>query len=345
MKSLLNIKTRLYLSQFLSVILTFSLIFGCSKDLYYLPKSIQTEMDKSVEDGFDGMIVYVNQPGKSSLYSSGWKNREKKILAQPNNLFKIASISKLYIAAATAKLIATDSLSYEQTLSELIPEVKGKIDNADQITLKMMLQHRSGIPEYIYEPNFDSETNESYLETTALIYNKPADFSPDKKYAYSNTNYLLIGEILNRTLGYSHHEYITNEILLPLGLTNTFNLYSEVDSNDVMSGYYKGYGPDLKSIDHTRPGGSMIATAEDVGIFLRALIDGTLLNEKEQAIYSTIYKYEHTGWLGGYCSIARYHSDIDAVIVQFVNTSSKEWFWLELERKYNRIVQAVEKNK
>ena len=115
---------------------------------------------------------------------------------------------------------------------------------------------------------------------------------------------MLIGEILDRTLGYSHHDYIKNNILIPLGLNNTYSLYSEADSNDVMSGYYIGYEPDLKSNDFTRPGGSMVASAEDVGIFLRALIDGTLFNEEEQAIYSSVYVYEHTGWLDGYTSIA-----------------------------------------
>mgnify|MGYP003564815878 CR=1 FL=1 len=87
----------------------------------------------------------------------------------------------------------------------------------------------------------------------------------------------------------------------------------------------------------------MVATAEDVGTFLRALIDGTLFTDKEQEIYSSVYKYEHTGWLPGYTSIARYHSESDAVIVQFVNTSGKEIFWLKLERVYNRIVQSVER--
>ncbi|MEZ4850344.1 MAG: hypothetical protein R3B93_17370 [Bacteroidia bacterium] len=147
----------------------------------------------------------------------------------------------------------------------------------------------------------------------------------------------------DRNPGYSHHEYIRNHILIPLGLHNTYSLYSEVDSNEVVSGYYIGYEPDLKSIEHTRPGGSMVATAEDVGIFLRALIDGTLFSAEEQEIYSSVYEYEHTGWLHGYTSIARYHSDIDAVVVQFVNTSGKEIFWLKLERAYNRIVKILEK--
>ncbi|GAB5538196.1 MAG: serine hydrolase domain-containing protein [Salibacteraceae bacterium] len=321
-----------------------SILFGaCSKDVIYFPDSVQTEAEKAIEYGFDGIIVYVNAPGRTSFYSAGWNNREKQIPIDPNDLFKIASISKLYIAATVAKLVAQDSLSLDQTLSELIPEVKGKIENADKITLKLMVQHRSGIPEYIYEPDFDSGTEDSYLTTAALIFGKPADFEPDDKYAYSNTNYLLIGEILDRTLGYSHHEFVTNNLLVPLGLTNTFNLYSEVDSNDAVSGYYKGYDHSLKPVDHTGPGGSMVATAEDVGLFLRALIDGTLLTAEEQTIYTSIYEYEHTGWLPGYCSIARYHSDLDAVVVQFVNTSGTEFFWLDLERVYNRILTALEK--
>ena len=319
------------------------MLSACEIDLQPLPDSIEEEVNKAIDRGFDGIIVYVNQSGKSSFYSAGWKNRENRVPADPHALFKIASISKLYIAAATTKLVANQQLSLESTLKQLIPETEGRVENAGEITLKMLLQHRSGIPEYIYEPDFKSDTDGPYMETAALIFDKPADFPPGKKYAYSNTNYLLIGEILDRTLGFSHHQYINNNILIPLGLTHTYNLYAEVDSGEVMSGYIKGYDPDVKSWDHTRPGGSMVATAEDVGLFLRALIDGTLFNEKEQAIYSSVYVYEHTGWLPGYTSIARYHSDIDAVVIQFVNTSDKELFWVELERVYNRMVKILEK--
>ena len=320
------------------------LISGCELDLQALPDTIETETNKAIERGFDGIIIYVNQAGKSSFYSAGWKNRENKIPADPHALFKIGSISKLYIAAATTKLIADKSLSLDDTLTTLIPEVDGRIKYADKITLRMLLQHRSGIPDFLFDPDFkNSDPKEDYLTTASLIFDEPADFTPDKKYRYSNTNYLLIGEILDRTLGYSHHDYIKNNILIPLGLNNTYSLYSEADSNDVISGYYIGYEPDLKSNDFTRPGGSMVASAEDVGIFLRDLIDGTLFTEEEQAIYSSVYVYEHTGWLDGYTSIAKYYSDIDAVVVQFVNTSSNEMYWLKLKRVYNRIVRILEK--
>ena len=88
----------------------------------------------------------------------------------------------------------------------------------------------------------------------------------------------------------------------------------------------------------------MLATAADVAVFLRALVDGTLLTPNEQDIYSSIYVYEHTGWIPGYTSIARYHPDIDAVVVMFVNTSFDEFFWLDLERVYDRIVRVLERS-
>ena len=86
----------------------------------------------------------------------------------------------------------------------------------------------------------------------------------------------------------------------------------------------------------------MVATAEDVGIFLKALNDGSLLNDKEQAIYSSVYEYEHTGLLPGYSSIAKYYKDMDTVVVQFVNTSGGET-WNITEIVYNRIIKIIQK--
>ncbi len=336
-----------YEKPFSIIVVLTSLLFltNCTKNLFYIPTSIQEEIVKMVESGFDGTIVYVNQSGTSRLYSAGWHNRENQIPANPQALFKIASISKLYVAAATSKMVANQSLSLDNTVAELLPDLAEGIEYSDQITLRMLLQHRSGIPDYTYHPDYPWDNPfEELSETYTLVLGQPAHFKPDKKYKYSNTNYLLIGEILDRTLGYSHHQYIKDEILNPLELNNTYSLLSDVDLDEVMSGYFVGYEPDIKSNDFIQPGGSMVATAEDVGIFLRALIDGTIFNTKEQAIYSSVYKYEHTGLLPGYQSIARYHVDIDAVVVQFVNTSGEGFrYWTKFERGYNRIVSSLEK--
>lgn len=309
-----------------------------------LPDAVQEQVDEAVDHGLDGIIVYVDQSGKApEFYSAGWENRENEVPADPHALFKIASISKLYIAASVSKLVSDQRLSLDKSLAEYLPELAGRIENAERITLRMLVQHRSGIPNYSDHPDYPwadpYKDNQGPLE---LVLDMPADFEPDTDYSYSNTNYLLIGEILDKTLGYSHHQYIREEILIPLKLDNTYSLLSEVDLDDVMSGYFVDYDPDIKATDYIHPGGSMVATAEDVGIFLRALNDGSLFNDDEQAIYSSIYEYEHTGLLPGYSSIARYHKDIDGVVIQFVNTSGGKT-WTMTQIIYNRIVKILKR--
>lgn len=221
-----------------------------------LPDTVQGELENAVNRGLDGIIVYVDQAGEApALYAAGWNNRAAQVPADPHALFKIGSISKLYIAAATAMLVNDGRLALDATLADYLPELVGRIENADRITLRMMVQHRSGIPNFTDNPDFPwFETlpnRDAYLQ---YALDQPAVFEPDSDYRYSNTNYLLIGNILDRVLGYSHHQYIDSEILEPLGLHDTYNLLREVDSlAAVSSGYHYEVEPDLKELDYIAP--------------------------------------------------------------------------------------------
>ncbi len=283
-----------------------------------LPDTVQEQVDDAIGHGLDGIIVYVDKAGEPpAFYTAGWKDRDNEVPADPQALFKIASIDKLYVAVATTKLVNAQRLSLDDTLADHFPELVGRIENADTITVRLMLQHRSGIPNFTDAPGYWENPPESSEAALELALDLPANFAPDADYGYSNTNYFLLGELIAKVVGYSHWQYIEEEILTPLDLNNTYTSIDDADIDNVMSGYWVGFEPDLKNDPH----GSMLATAEDVGIFLRALNDGSLLNDGEQAIYSSVYEYEHTGLIPGYYSIARYHSDIDTVVVQFVNTA------------------------
>ena len=306
-----------------------------------LPNTVQEQLDEGISHGFDGMIVYVDQAGKPpEYYAAGWHDRKNKIPANPKALFKIASITKLYVAVATAKLVKEGRLSLDKTLADYFPELAGRIENSDKITLKLMLQHRSGIPNFVDHPDFWAKPPKNKQETLEYALDLPANFEPDEDYGYSNTNYMLISDLIDEVVGYSHQQYIKEEILIPLKLNNTFGSLDEVDIDDVMSGYYVGVEEDLK----TENSGLMIATAEDVGIFIRALNDGSVFNEGEQEIYSSIYVYKHTGLLVGYQSFAEYHKDIDTVVIQFNNTTNFDGYdWNLAEIIYSRIVKIVSK--
>ncbi len=306
-----------------------------------LPDSVQGQANEAIEHGFDGIIVYVDEGGKPpSFYAAGFHNKENKIPANPKALFKIASISKLYTAVAVTKLVNDGRLDLDETLADYLPELDGRIENADTITLRMMVKHRSGIPNYTDTPNFWAMPTQTYEESLALILDKPANFEPDEDYEYCNTNYLLLNKIMDEVLGYDNFQFIQEEILAPLNLNNTFSSLNEVVLDSVMSGYHVGYPYDLKEDDH-----GMLATAEDVGIFLRALNNGTLFKQGEQEIYSSIYEYEHKGWVPGYQSIAEYHKDIDAVVIQFTSTTDPKLYnWNLADIVYGRIIKILGKN-
>jgi D-alanyl-D-alanine carboxypeptidase len=307
-----------------------------------LPDTVQEQVNEAIGHGFDGMIVYVDEAGKPpAFYAAGWHDRKNKIPADPQALFKIASISKLYVAVAISKLVNDNRLSLDKTLADYFPELVGRIENAEKITLRLMVQHRSGIPNFTDNPDFWENRQNSSKDALEFALDLPTNFEPDEDYGYSNTNYLLLSRIIEKVLGYSRQQYFKEKILIPLGLNNTFGSLNEVDLDDVMSGYYVGIEDDFKSEDV-----GMLATAEDVGIFLRALNDGSLFDEGEQAIYSSIYVYEHTGLVPGYQSFAKFHKDINTVVIQFNNTTDFNGYdWNLSEIIYSRIVKIVRSKK
>jgi D-alanyl-D-alanine carboxypeptidase len=301
-----------------------------------LPNTVQEQVNEAIGYGFDGMIVYVDEAGKQpAFYSGGWNDREKKVPANSQSLFKIGSISKLYVAVAITKLVKEKRLSLNDKLADYFPELVGRIENAKYITLKMMVQHRSGIPNFTNNPAYWLDEQKNGKKALEFALDLPASFKPDKGYEYSNTNYLLLRNIIDKVLGYSHEQYIKENILMPLNLNNTFFSLKEVNLEDVMSGYYVGYEEDFKTHEN-----GMLATAKDVGVFLRALNDGSVFNEGEQEIYP--YVYNHGGLVPGYQSLAEYHKDINTVVVQFINTTNFDGYdWNLSEIVINRIVKIL----
>lgn len=308
-----------------------------------LPDTVQEQLDKGIKYGFDGIVVYVDQAGQPpEFYAAGWHDRENKIPADPHALFKIASIGKLYDAVAITRLVGDGRLSLDKTLAGYFPELVGRIENADKITLRMMVEHRSGIPNLTNTPNFWIDPPKSSEEALQRVLDLPANFAPGEDYEYSNTNYLLITLLIEKVTGMSKFQFIEKEILDPLGLKNTFGSIHEINMDRLMSGYYVGVEEDIKTTDYA----SMVATAENVGKFLRALNDGSVFNEGEQEIYSSIYVYNHTGLIPGYQSIAKYHKDIDAVVIQFNNTTNFDGYdWSLAEIVYRRTVKILKREK
>jgi CubicO group peptidase (beta-lactamase class C family) len=305
-----------------------------------IPNSIEEQVEEAVGHGFDGVVMYIDQGGQAPIsVASGWHNRASKIPAKPQALFKIASISKLYDVVAITKLVSDGRLSLDKTIADYLPNLKERIKNSDKITLRLMIQHKSGIPNYTDAPNFWSTPNLTYEECLALILDKPSNFEPGEDYEYCNTNYLLINKIMDDVLGYDNFQFVQEEILKPLHISNTYGSLNEVNIDDVMSGYHVGYSLDLKEQEH-----GMLSTAEDLAVFIRALNDGSLFEKEEQELYASLYKYNHSGWVPGYQSFAEYHKELDAVVIAFYSTTDDKLYnWHVSEVINNRIVKILKK--
>ena len=333
-----------------TLVIRILLFVGTAISLYFVPWSylfaklrpiedtVQEQVAQALEIGLDNIIVYVDKAGEPpAYYAAGWHDPKAKIPAYPQAYFKIASIAKLYDAVSIAKLVNNGKLSLDGTLAEYFPELADRIEYADKITLRMMVGHTSGIPNYTDTPNYWVNPTETYQETLNLIIGKPGDFVPGTDYYYSNTNYLLINKLVERVSGISRFDFIKTRILEPLNLSHTFESNSEVNLDSVMSGYHVGHPLDIKNEEQ-----GIVATTEDVGIFLRALNDGSVFESGEQEIYSSIYAYDHTGLVPGYQTIARYHADIDAVVIQVSGPSHFVGYnWQYSELIYSRIIKIL----
>ncbi len=307
-----------------------------------LPDSVEEQLEASTASGLDGIVVHADfGDGPPVTAAVGWHDPEEGIPARADALFKIASISKLYVAVAVTKLAAQGGLDLDAKLSTLMPELAGRIEFADRITPRLLVQHRSGIPNFTDVERFWAEPPGSAEGCLELVLDLPADFEPDEDWAYSNTNYLLLGLIMDRVLGHPHFDFIQAAILDRLGLTSTYAGINEINEADVMSGFHVGHPDDLKweSV-------GMVASAADVARFVRALNDGSLFDGDESAVYAGLYEYEHTGLVPGYQSTVRYHPDLDAVVVQFSTPTNFEGYqWNLASVCYNRVVDILRRER
>ena len=291
--------------------------------LFYLtplPPTIQAQVEQAAEQNIDGIILYVDRPNAEPMrFARGWHDRNKQIPASADALFKIGSIAKLYHAAAVAKLAASGTLDLDKTLADYLPSLKDEFEYADKITLRMMVQHTSGLPNYTDHPDFSWGKSMAFDASLKLALDMDTTFKPGTDYGYSNTNYLLLKQIMADSIGVASSQYIQQEILDRHGLDNTYFSVKDVDLDRLMSGYHIGYEQDFKELDQ-----GMVATAQDVAMFLRALNEGTLFTDAERDIYANLYEFNHSGWVLGYNSNARYDKASKTAVVQFINTTGED---------------------
>ena len=314
------------------------------------------ELDSTIaqvmkDKNLPGVLVGVSVPGEGDYVSAqGTANLDTGTEPQPNDQFRIGSVTKTFVATAILQLVDQGKLSKSDTLSKWYPD----FPNADEITIDDLLRMRSGIPDYwdeetlkqYYDNPFQNVTNEDIIEATAA---KADQFEPpDQETVYMDTNYNILGAILEKVSGNDIATQIDRGITGPLGLDNTF-----YPTNNELPGNLHGYGLDPqsgefedKTILNPAPAdgaGAMISDISDLGVWSRAVYNGDLLNPETQLARLETQRGEgvsessgygeriaklgklwgHGGTISGFSTDMWYMPEADATIVVSVNRSDE----------------------
>lgn len=265
----------------------------------------------------------------------------------PDQVFRIASVTKMFTAATVLKLAEQGKLSLDDKLSAYVPDIA----NGDQITIRQLLNHTAGVSDIVntITPGFSRRD----VDTATLledVKSRPAAFAPGTRWAYSNAGFILLGAVIEKVTGQRWYEAVRDQVIAPAGLKRT--AYGE--SAPLVPGRVSGYTTDGQThavlnanrISSSIPAaaGGLISTAEELNAWMRALVGGRVLAPASLAAMRTpapdlpgaspgaryglgLYQWTvrgapmigHTGQIDGFASMLAYLPDQDVTIVVLAN--------------------------
>jgi D-alanyl-D-alanine carboxypeptidase len=207
----------------------------------------------------------------------------------PDMPFRVASITKLFVATVVLQLVEEGRLELDDPVSRYAPDVP-----SNGATIRQLLNHTSGVPDYSMTQGLgkqllgNRQRRWSTSDVYALIAKVEPDFAPGRGYQYSNTNYVVLGDVIAATTGTTWAKEVRRRVLDPLQLEDTYIAGSEPPRGDVVPGYFDadndgdvedvGAGRPWPALETSEgPAGAIVSTAPDLLTFGRALFEGRLV--------------------------------------------------------------------
>jgi CubicO group peptidase (beta-lactamase class C family) len=234
---------------------------------------------------FDGAVL-VAENGKIIYKEAfGLANREWNIPNGTDTKFMIGSVSKPLTATLVLIQVQKGLISLDKTIEDYLPEFKNK--PAAKVTIKQLLSHTSGIPNYDIIKDFfprisrQNFTREDYIK---VFMDSTLAFKPGSHYAYSSWGYFTLGYIMEKVTGKSYSQLMSEDIFKKLGMTNSGSYYHTQIVPNRATGYDYSFGgytsSDFRDQSNTMGTGDIYSTVEDLFKFHVALSNHTLLNKK-----------------------------------------------------------------
>jgi CubicO group peptidase (beta-lactamase class C family) len=313
-------------------------------------KQLTTAIDKLLSEQFKtdetGATALVARNGQIVYKKAfGMANLELNIPMQPDNVFRIGSITKQFTAVAILQLMEQGKLSLQDDITKFIPDYP---THGHKITIEHLLTHTSGIKSYTGMKDF-GEIMRKDMKPEELINhfkNQPMDFAPGTKWMYNNSGYYLLGFIIEKVSGKTYPQYLEEFIFKPLGMTNS---YYGSDSK-IIKNRASAYSKTDKGFNNADPlsmtlpysAGSIQSTVEDLFKWHQAVHTYKLVKKESLDKAFTAYKLsdgkattygygwglgniqgsetiEHGGGINGFLTMSIYLPKEDVFVVVFSN--------------------------
>jgi D-alanyl-D-alanine carboxypeptidase len=253
-------------------------------------------LQAGLDQGLTGVALAVDQDGEILFAgAAGLANSEEQTPLSPTDRFRIYSITKTFTAVLVLQLVDESILDLDDTVADWLDEpAVARIPNVDQITLRQLLTHTSGVYDYFAEDSpfwqdaylgEDADWSRVWTPEELLAYADGADHAPDfapgEGVHYSNTGYILLGLIVEEATGQPFVDRLHQQILDPLELTNTFFAATEPVPAGTVQGYHllEDVLVNVSATHLSAQGseGGMVSTTQDLMRFADALFEGELL--------------------------------------------------------------------
>ena len=285
----------------------------------------------SVAVSRNGEIIYTR--------SVGFADVENKLKANENSKYRIGSISKTFTTVLVMKAVEEKKLELNQTINKFFPAIK----NAEKITVANLLYHRSGIHSFTDDKEYLTWNTQSKTEKELLdiIIKGGSDFEPDSKSAYSNSNFVLLTFIVEKSFGKPYKVLVDELIAKPAGLKNTaLGGKIETGKNECKSYKYLGQWKVEPETDISVPlgAGGIVSTPSNLVNFSDAMFGGKLVSKESLEQMQTVngqygmglFKipfydktgFGHTGGIDGFSSVFIHFTDENISYAMISNGSN-----------------------
>jgi len=248
-------------------------------------KKIETVIDKYVDEvKTPAALVGIYTPGGEQVILRGKSDVKTGTAAMATDRFRIASLTKTFTATLLLKLVEDKKIGLEDKLGKFYPNVK----NADKITIRQLINHTSGIYSYTGIKEFhdlaitDPLKKWTYNDLLALVADHEPYCEPGQGFNYSNTNYMIMGMLIEKLSGKKYDEFLQEKICAPLGMISTYYATTPEISGNFYHGYHDSVDVSLLDPSGPNAAGAIISTLQDLKKWNEALAEGKLLSKNMQ---------------------------------------------------------------